>query len=229
MNRPLGLAACLLLLPLAAMAANRPYDIGEFEAVSVAAGVDVQVSLGSSRSVIAESSTDDFDDLRISVQGNVLKIDRPPGGWLQFRRPSYKVRVVTPVLHSVTASSGADVSVQGTSEGDFAVDASSGSDVHVSQIKSSKVKAHASSGSDLGMAGTCGTLEIEASSGSDLSAKDLKCEAVTLRASSGSDVSVNASQSVKGSASSGSDVEIGGAASVVQVEKSSGADVSVGK
>jgi hypothetical protein len=229
MNRLSGIATCLLAFPFAALAATRPYDTGDFDAVSVAAGVDLEITVGASRSIVAESLTGDFDDLRIVVQGNVLKIDRPPRGWFQVWRSSYKVRVVTPALHSLVATSGSDVEVSGTSEGDFSIEASSGSDVHASGIKAGNVKAHASSGSDLDIAGTCEALELDVSSGSDVDAGTLRCETVALRASSGSDVSVYASRSVTGSASSGSDVRIGGAPPVVQVQKSSGADVSTGK
>ncbi|MFO1504392.1 MAG: head GIN domain-containing protein [Steroidobacteraceae bacterium] len=226
MHRQPITAACLLLVPLAASAATRTYDVGAFESVSVAAGVDAEISLGNTRSVVAETRASDFDDLRIAVEGNVLRIDRPTRGWFSFRRTDYKVRVVTPVLRSLNASSGADVKVKGTSEGDFSVDASSGSDVEVTQIKGGTVKAHASSGSDLDIAGTCSALDVTASSGSDLDAGDLRCESATVHASSGSDVTVFASRSVNGSASSGSDVRIEGGASQVQVEKSSGADVN---
>jgi Putative auto-transporter adhesin, head GIN domain len=229
MNRLPAFTTLLILLPVTALAATRSYETGDFESVSVAAGVDAQITLGSSRSVVAETRAQDFDDLRVQVQGNVLRIDRPKGRWFFFRRPDYLVRVVTPVLRSVTASSGADVEVKGTSGGDFTVEASSGSDVSVSLVKAGKVKALASSGSDLELSGTCMTLEAETSSGSDLDAGDLKCETVALQASSGSDVSVFASRSVTGKASSGSDVQISGAPPAVQVDKSSGADVSVGK
>jgi hypothetical protein len=227
MNRLSSIAACLILLPGAALAATRTYDTAAFEAVSVAAGVDVEITLGATRSVVAENRTGNFDDLRIEVQGNVLKIDRPPGGWFAFRRPSYMVRVVTPALHSLVSASGSDVDVKGPVDGDLSIDASSGSDVQVSSVQGANVKAHASSGSDLEISGTCRTLDAAASSGSDLDAGGLRCETVTVQASSGSDVSVFASRSVSGKASSGSDVQISGAPQVVQVEKSSGADVDV--
>jgi Putative auto-transporter adhesin, head GIN domain len=222
-----GLVTCLVLLPAAAQAATRTYDVGAFESVSAAAGVDVEVSIGTSRSVVAETQADDFDDLRVAVQGKVLKIDRPPRGWSMFRRPNYKVRVVTPVLRSLVATSGSDVDVKGAVAGDFTVDTSSGSDVQVSAIQGGSVKARASSGSDLDLAGTCTSLVADATSGSDLDARSLRCETVTVQASSGSDVSVFASRSVSGKATSGSDVQISGAPPTVQVEKSSGADVHV--
>lgn len=220
------IAACLCLLPLPALAATRTYEVASFDAVSAAAGVNVDITQGPTRSVVGETRTAGFDDLRISVQGSVLKIDRPARGWFQFTRPEYTVHVVTPVLRSVTGSSGADVTVKGAGDGDFSVDATSGSDIEVSGLKAGAVKAHASSGSDLELSGSCTSLDVEASSGSDVDAGNLRCETATLRTSSGSDVSLHASRSVSGSASSGSDVHIGGAPPAVKVETSSGADLS---
>jgi hypothetical protein len=227
MNRLPGIA-CLLLLPVAALAATRIYDTGAFESVSVAAGVDVEITLGTSRSIVAETRSEDFNDLRVAVQDNVLKIDRQPRGWFLFGRPNYLVRIVTPALHALVASSGADVDVKGPIQGDFTVEASSGSDIKVSQIQGGNVKARVSSGSDLEIDGTCTTLDAQSSSGSDMDAHGLRCETVTVQTSSGSDVSLYASRSVTGKATSGSDVQISGAPSVMQVEKSSGADVGVG-
>lgn len=230
MKRILLITVLALSLPGAALAATRTYETGAFEGVSVAAGVDADITLGPARSVIAETSSDNFDDLRISVEGNVLRIDRPPGSWFSgwfSVRPSYKVHVVTPTLHSLSASSGAEATAMGNLEGDLAVSSSSGSEVDVSGVKGGNVKASSSSGSELEIAGSCVSLEAEASSGSDLDADDLKCENVVVRASSGSDISVAASKRVTGKASSGSDVSIRGQPPVVQVEASSGASVKV--
>jgi opacity protein-like surface antigen len=230
MKRIIVIAACALALSGAALAATRTYEPGTFDGVSVAAGISVDITLGATRSVVAETRSDDFDDLQVSVEGNVLKISRPARNWFSFgRRPSYQVHVVTPVLRSLSASSGADAKVKGSIEGDFSVESSSGSDVEVSQIRGGNVKAHSSSGSDLSLGGSCVSLEAEASSGSDLDADDLTCEKVDFHASSGSDISVTATKSVTGKASSGSDVKVAGAPPVVQVDKSSGADIDVRK
>lgn len=226
MIRKSGMTACLFFLPLTTFAATRTYEVAAFEAVSAAAGVDVDITSGPSRSVVAETRAGDFEGLRISVQNNVLKIDRPSRGWFQFMRPGYTVHVVTPVLRAVTGSSGADITVKGASSEAFTVDASSGSDIQVEGLKAGNVKAHASSGSDLELAGTCSTLEVESSSGSDVDAGSLRCDTATVRASSGSDVFVHASRSVTGNASSGSDVKVRGAPPSLNVETSSGADVS---
>lgn len=227
MNRRLQLAASLLLLPVVALAASRTYDVGAFDAVYVAAGVEVEITLGTSRSVVAETRSDDFDDLRIAVEGNVLKIDRPTRGWFAFSRPGYQVRVATPALRSVTSASGAEAVVKGPIVGDFVVEASSGSEARVTGLQGGSVKVRASSGSDVEVAGTCAALTAESSSGSDLDARELRCESASVQASSGSDVTVYASRSVSGKASSGSDVRVRGAPPSVKVDTSSGADVDV--
>jgi hypothetical protein len=227
MNHLPGIVACTLALPGVALAATRTYEVSAFEAISVAAGIDADITIGPSRRVVAETKARDFDDLRISVEDNVLKIGRPARSWFFFGRANYKVHVVTPALRSLAASSGADVNVTGPVAGDFSVSASSGSDVDISGIKGGNVKAHASSGSDVDIAGSCVTLKVDASSGSDLDAGNLRCETITVQISSGSDVSVSASKRVTGKASSGSEVRVSGAPPDVQVDKSSGADVIV--
>ena len=230
MNRIFAITVCALALPGATLAATRTYNTDAFEGVSVAAGITADISVGPTRSVLAETRSDNFDNLRISVKDNVLRIDRPASSWFSSwlgQRPSYQVHVVTPALHSLAASSGAEVTLKGILEGDFSVSASSGSDVDVSGVKGGNVKMRASSGSEISIAGSCISLEAEASSGSDLDADDLKCESVSLQASSGSDLSVAATKSVKGEASSGSDVRVKGRPPAVQVDTSSGANVMI--
>jgi Putative auto-transporter adhesin, head GIN domain len=227
MKRIIAITACALALPGAALAATKTYDTGAFEKVSVAAGVSVDITVGPTRSVVAETKADKFDDLRIEAKDNVLRIDRPASSWMSLgHHPDYHVHVVTPALHALDVSSGSDVKAKGA-EGDFTATVSSGSDVEISQVKGGKVKVSSSSGSDLDIAGSCVSLEAEASSGSDLDAGDLKCESVSLHASSGSDMSVAASKSVTGQASSGSDIRVKGKPATVQVDTSSGAGVSV--
>jgi Putative auto-transporter adhesin, head GIN domain len=229
MKRTLTIAACAFALPGATLAATHAYQAAAFDKVSVAEGIAADITLGPSRSVIAEtkSDQDNFDDLRISIKDNVLQIDRPASTWFSFgKHPGYQVHVVTPALHSVAASSGAKVTVKGV-EGDLSVTASSGSDINASMVRGGNVKASTSSGSDVSIAGSCTSLVAEVSSGSGLDAEDLKCENVALQASSGSHTSIAATKSVSGHASSGSDVRVRGKPATVQVDTSSGAHLVV--
>lgn len=229
MKRIFTIIACAFALPGAVFAAIQSYDTADFERVSVAAGIKADISVGSARSIRAETKADNFEDLEISVKNNVLHIGRPTSSWFTnvfTHRPDYQVHVSTPALHSLTASSGAEVTVKGV-VGDFAVNASSGSDVDISLDKGGNVIASTSSGSEIDLSGSCVSLKADSSSGSDLDADDLKCETVSLQASSGSDLSVSASKSVTGQASSGSDIRVRGKPSSVEVDTSSGAHLVV--
>ena len=119
--------ACALLLPCAAAAATRSYPVGEFDKVSVAAGIQLDITPGSVRGVVANTRAEHFEDLKIIVKGGELRISRPVRNWFWFRRPNYNVQVVMPVLRGLDASSGSQVMVKGAFTGDFALASSSGS------------------------------------------------------------------------------------------------------
>lgn len=224
----LAFAASALLLPMAAGAATRDYEVAAFDKVRVAEGLRVNITQGATRSVVADTTAADFEDLRIVVKDGELRIDRPPGGWLRFwRRTNYSVRVVMPVLQSVEASSGSNVAVKGAFAGDFAVNTSSGSHVEIAQLKGGKVRVRSSSGSTLKVAGSCQSLDADTSSGSTLNADGLTCESVTAEASSGSGAKVAATKGLTARASSGANVRVRGAPTVVKVKNSSGGRVHV--
>lgn len=249
MNRNLAIAACLLVLPGAALAATKTYDFGRFEGVAVSAGIKADIKMGSPQSVVAETDGSNFDDLVIGVDGNVLHIGRPPGNWLLGKHPDYQVHITVLVLHSLAASSSGEARVDGTAEGDFALTASSSGKVELPALKAGSVSIaasssgrvrlsaleggnvtmHASSGGSIDVAGSCASLNVSASSGGDARAGALKCENVTANASSSGAVSAFASKIVQGHASSGGDIKIEGKPPVVQVSESSGGDVSVAK
>lgn len=229
MKRLLILTACALTVPGMALAATRTFDTGAFEAVSVAAGIEAEITPGSRRSVVAETRANHFDDLRIAVKGGVLHIDRPARSWFSFwrHRPDYKVHIVMPRLHSLAASSGARATLKDGVDGDLSVRASSGGAVSASLSKGGNVEAHASSGSRIRISGACTSLEAGASSGARLDAEDLDCEDVEVKASSGSNVSVTAKRRITVKASSGSSTRVSGKPATVQTDKSSGANVMI--
>lgn len=231
MNRFSEIAACCaFFLPVAALSATHTYDVGSFDSISVAAGVEVEIQVGSARSIVAETDAAGFDDLQITVSGSELHIGRPNRSWYASgRRPRYQVRVGVPELRSLKGSSGAEVRVAGPVRGNFSVSASSGSEVTVAGLQGGNVKAKASSGADMTIAGRCASLEADGSSGADIDAEKLSCDLVKVDASSGSDVSVAATRNFEGQASSGADVRVDGAPPVIRFKRSSGAGVVVGK
>ena len=99
MHRITTLIVCTFALSNVALVATCAFPAGAFESVSVASGVEVDISVGPVRSVTAETRGDTFDDLQIAVEGNVLRIERRARNWLSSLlsggRPDYLVRVVS--------------------------------------------------------------------------------------------------------------------------------------
>lgn len=230
MRRMFLFAACILTMSGTALAASRAYDTGSFNAIEISAGIHVDIVPGPDHRVVAETGGADFDDLQIRVEKGVLRIGRPARNWFSFgRRADYHLRVQSPALRSISASSGSRVTAEGgeLATGAFALHASSGSNLEVQISRGNAVTAKGSSGSRIYLSGTCQSIRAQASSGSHVDAEDLRCEKADVAASSGSNLSVAASRGVVGTASSGARVKVRGKPAVVDVEKSSGAGVVV--
>ena len=107
-----------------------------------------------------------------------------------------------PRVEGLSASSGAELIVNGVNCGDVALDSSSGADLRVS--------------------GRCASFTAAASSGADLHAQELRCENGSVDASSGADARVFASGRLNVEASSGGGIVAYGNPGIGDVSLSSG-------
>lgn len=223
-------AASLLALGLAgaASAETRTYDVGDFTAIDISAGLDLTFETGSAQSISVENRNGDFSDIEVVTKGNTLVLKRVKNNWGWGRkRERYGITVTAPVISSIEASSGSDVAGRGMTGESVYVDVSSGADVTVTGVDAGTVTIETSSGSDASVSGTCVTVRAESSSGSDIEARDLICENGRAQASSGSDISIHTTASVDADASSGGDVDVYGGPTDVESDKSSGGSVSI--
>lgn len=223
-------AASLLALGLAgaASAETRTYDVGDFTAIDISAGLDLTFETGSAQSISVENRNGDFSDIEVVTKGNTLVLKRVKNNWGWGRkRERYGITVTAPVISSIEASSGSDVAGRGMTGDSVYVDVSSGADVTVTGVDAGTVTIETSSGSDASVSGTCVTVRAESSSGSDIEARDLICENGRAQASSGSDIAIHTTASVDADASSGGDVDVYGGPTDVESDKSSGGSVSI--
>ncbi len=229
MSRRITLIALALAsaTALPALAETRTYDVGNFDAIDVSAGIVVIYETDAARSVVVENEDGNFDDIIVETKGGELVLKRPKKmGWGRKRAP-YTVTVGAESISSVEASSGSSVRGSGLTGPRAKVEVSSGADVEIIGIAAETVVAQASSGSSMDLSGTCNTINADASSGADLDAGALTCERLVADVSSGASIEAHASQSVRADASSGGSVRASGGASDVSIDKSSGGSVRV--
>lgn len=193
------LAGCALAIAGAGTAFAAPRDLSGFTGVEANAGADVTVTVGPGFSV--DVSGPGAEHIVTRIVGDTLVVGRERGfHW--GRQQQAQVRVTMPRVESLTASSGADLTVTGVNGGDLALDSSSGADLRVS--------------------GSCASFTASASSGADLYAQDLRCESGSVDASSGAGARVFANGRLNVDASSGGDVTAYGNPGIGNIDLSSG-------
>lgn len=221
------LAAALLLSQTGqALAATRTFDVDPFTDVEISSGIVGIVIAGADQKVEAEAGNDAvLNRLHVEVRGGRLSIGID---WNLIdylftfgQHPPITVRVAAPVLHSVTASSGANVDARGMS-GAFAVGSSSGAALDAAAVVASEANAEASSGGGISITGSCDRLVVEASSGGHVAARELACKEVDAEASSGGYAEVWASEEIEADVSSGGHVAVRGNPARTDYDSSSG-------
>lgn len=221
----LGGAMSAFVVP--ALAAEASYDLASFTAIDITSGINATVRVGEEQSVRATApSQRELDELIIEVRGGKLiaKVD-----WnlldFMFGDREINVDIEIPRLHSVEASSGADVEVDGLAADDVILDASSGANLTVRSAVGGIYAIDVSSGSDVRIDGQCDSASIDVSSGGTLRGSGLQCQSVEVNVSSGGDADVYAVTRIVADVSSGGDVHITGDPQESELDESSGGRV----
>jgi len=199
-------------------------NVSEFSKLKVSSGIDVKLSQGYQHNVIVKANEDIIDDVETEVVNGTLRltIDR---NWFRGGA-TVKADITFVDLNSIDISAGSDLESEGLlSFNDLDIGASAGSDLKLN-LEANSVSMRTSSGSDASLQGYARNFEAKASSGSDINAYDFEVENATLECSSGSDVKAFVTESLNAKASSGSDIRYRGDPKLLNVNTSSGADLT---
>ena len=166
-------------------------DVSGFSKVSVGAGAELTVTIGSAYHVEITAEEGILAKLRSEVSGDRLVIDST-GSYSTNK--GVQVRVTLPQLTGMDLSGGA----RGTA----------------SEVTADSFELGLSGGSQATISGTGGSLDVVASGGSQAHLRGLSGSSAKVDASGGSRVELTASDSVSGTASGGSTVDVWGGASL---------------
>ena len=227
-RKSLFAASACLALGHTAFAEDRAYTPGEFDGIEVNHAIDVIYQAGQSYSVTVEQAGGDFSDIEMVVEDGWLTLERVSmtSRWGRHslsirdrhgetivkvngkRVPTYLVRITSPDLIALKASSSSDVSATG--------------------IDAENFKAAVSSSADLTLSGTADYLELDASSSATLNAQNLTANRLDINASSSSDVyATSLAGDLTLDASSSSDVTASNTGGNVTINASSSTDITL--
>lgn len=233
---------------------KKEVKIADFNEVSVSQGIKVIYEQGSNTGIASIATTPTAEKyLKVEVKNETLKVyyDVNQNDHQNYIKGPSIVRVVSPALNSIKASSGAefklnsnfkgneglnvslssgaefesDYSIQ--SKGDIYFGLSSAASCDATSISCQMLKIDASSGADVEVKSVSGNLNVTASSGSDIELKAVKAKSISLKASSGADIEVAniSAEGISAKASSGADISLSGATKTLDKNSSSGGSV----
>jgi hypothetical protein len=222
----MALLATALLVSAAAQAASESRNLTGFTSVSIADGIDVQVTIGDKYNVVVSTQRNNPGDVLTTLRGNELRIERRSWRWWSWGRSDYRVQVTLPVLEAISASGGSDVRGAAVMDGkDLRLSASGGSDVRF-ELKARELHLSASGGAEIEVSGQAERAHVRASGGADIDSSRLVAGEVAVSASGGADVQVNATRTLSAVASGGSDIRCRGDPVVKESKSSGGSDIA---
>lgn len=207
--------------------------IEEFNSVSVSQGIKVIFTQGQNSGKASVATTPEAESyLRISVEDKTLSVryETPNMKNVKIKGPSI-VRVSSPKLSQVSASSGADFKLDGayTDNGDLDVSMSSSAEFEGTSVVCANLVVNLSSSGEFNLDTYTGNLNLKLSSGAEFELDKLNGD-VNVSSSSGADCEIKkiTGKSIMSQASSGGDIKLKSVAvESVNAQASSGADITI--
>lgn len=202
-------------------------DVKGYHAIKVSDGIDLFLSPGDEVVAVSAADSKMTERIKTVVENGVLKISFEDQGRLSWNtNRKLRAYVSFKTLKGLSASGGADVSVEGTIKGsELSIGISGGSDFK-GRIEVDKLRVDQSGGSDIDASGSAREVSIDASGGSDFNGYNLAADMCSIDASGGSDVEITVNKELSARASGASDVSYKGSASVKESKTSGASSVS---
>jgi hypothetical protein len=203
---------------------TKAFPIQNFNEISVASGIDLYLTQGSTESVKLKTGEEIFKNLVVEKNGNHLTIKyKDNNSWQRMFQGQKIVAYVTcKNLNGLFASGGSDVFSQNTINTDqLTVHSSGGSNVKLN-LTAKDVDLQSSGGSDINIKGKATNLIIQSSGGSDINAFEFMVENARVNSSGGSDVNIHVTKALETHASGGSDISFKGDAALKNSSSKSG-------
>lgn len=238
-TRPAHFAAIVLvvsLLPLAACSKStgagastatgttRTYPVAGFTGIELRGSDDVDVRVGTGFSVRAEGPAKELDKLRITREGNALRIARTGSVGFTWSDDSRDVTVYV----TMPRIAAADIAGSGNiridrAEGDrFAATITGSGDLDVAALTTTHADLAMRGSGGMTLQGTVGALGVEVAGSGDIDAAGLKASSASVSVAGSGNVTASVAGPARVSVMGSGDVDLGGAAKCTTSKVGSG-------
>ena len=193
-----------------------------FDAIHISHGIELDLSIDGSTSLIVEADENIMDLIRTEVENGVLRIYTEENIW------SSKARIVhlsADQINKIKATSGASVHNRNTLRSkSLELSATSGANLSL-LLEVDQLDCSTTSGSDISLKGMANHAKFRATSGSNLRAKNLTAKSCDASVTSGANVSLHATDALEAKATSGGNISYDGSPTTIQKKSSSGGSI----
>jgi hypothetical protein len=189
---------------------SRLYDLSGFTAVAARGPDDVDVRTGSGFSVRAEGPSAQLDRLRITRDGDSLRIDRKPNTGLHWGDSGHvKIFVTMPRITAANLVGSGDIAIDRVDGDRFRLDSQGSGDVAIGTLGAESAELLLAGSGALTASGDVRRLAIQLSGTGDVDAAGLKAGGATVAVSGTGDVRVTVDGAAQVTASGTGDVDLG--------------------
>ena len=198
-------------------------NVGSFNGVKVAEGIDVYLKKGDKESVKVEATGVKLENVLTEVSGSYLKVHMRDGNY--HGHVNVKVYVTYVQLEKLSASSAGSIySETVVKSNSLELSCSSAGNIEI-LVDAQTMEVSASSAGEMELKGKTKSITAEASSAGEINAYDLESQNVEAEASSGASVKVFVIEELDAHASSGGSVRYRGNPNKANTDSSSGGSV----
>lgn len=205
-------------------------NVSGFHGIDVGTGISLVLTKGTTEEVaVSAAKTEHRDKIITKVENGILKIHyKSEAGSINKIKESkdLKAYVSYKSLDQLTASTGAEVEIDGLLEtSSFSLTANTGALVN-GKIKATKLKVNQDTGSKITLSGSADQVEVEGDTGSKFMGEGLSAVSCDINVSTGAKVWITAGKELKVKASTGGMVKYKGMASIKEIKTNTGGSVN---
>ncbi|HWT12739.1 MAG TPA: head GIN domain-containing protein [Allosphingosinicella sp.] len=210
----------------ARVAAQRSFEVGAFDRISLSGSQDVVVTVGGAASVRAEGDSEALDRLEIAAEGGQLRIgSRARTGWKLFgRRRGITVHVTVPTLAGASVGGSGDMRIDRVESERFAASVAGSGDIHIGDLRAAEADFSIAGSGAIRAAGAARRIRTSVAGSGDLDLARLEAVDASVALTGSGDVRVRASGTAAVELRGSGDVAVAGPARC-SVSKSGSGDV----
>ncbi|QLC25779.1 DUF2807 domain-containing protein [Parasphingopyxis algicola] len=198
-----------------AVPASRDYDLSGFDRVSLATPDTVEIVRSGTFAVRATGNSDILDELALSVEDGVLRIEYREDHdrrWTRRGGRPATIAVTMPSLNGVSLAGSGDIRIGRFTARDFEASIAGSGNIVIESLQTDRAEFEIAGSGDLSVAGTAGEVELEIAGSGDVAAGDFRTRRLDVDIAGSGDVLAYATETVEASFVGSGDVTVRGGA-----------------